>query len=246
MSKIEWTEETWNPIAGCSVISPGCTNCYAMRMAARMERMGVEHYQGTTAPAKAGAVWTGKLALASEEAIKKPLKRKRPTTYFVNSMGDLFHEDMPREWIDRVFTIMEAAPRHTYQILTKRPGIMLAYVRDRKPLSHIWLGTSTEDQRRYDEREGNLAAIAQAGWTTFISAEPLLGPIELTGFVPDWLIVGAESGPGSRPMHEDWARSLKDQCVSADVAFFFKQSAVNGRKVSLPTLDGQQWTQMPA
>jgi protein gp37 len=126
---IEWTDDSWNPIVGCSVVSPGCTNCYAMKMAARLEAMGtVPHYAGTTTPSKAGAVWTGKLALAPDATLLAPLRRRKPTTYFVNSMGDLFHEDVPDEWIDRVFAIMALTPQHTYQILTKRSARMRKYM----------------------------------------------------------------------------------------------------------------------
>jgi protein gp37 len=245
-SKIEWTEQTWNPIVGCSIISPGCTNCYAMRDAWRKHHNPITpHYHGLTRKVNGSPVWTGKLAIASDAAIELPQKRKKPTTYFVNSMGDLFHEDAPRAWIDRCFAVMEAAPQHTFQILTKRPHVMLGYVSDRKPHPHIWLGTSAEDQRRYDERQGYLGEIAKSGWLTFISAEPLLGPIELTGAKPDWLIAGAESGRGSRPCDLNWVRSLRDQCSASNIAFFFKQHAENGRKISLPELDGRSWTELP-
>lgn len=126
---IEWTEATWNPIVGCSVVSPGCTNCYAMTMAARLEAMGtLPHYGGTTQKTKAGPVWTGKLALAPEASLLAPLRRRKPTVYFVNSMGDLFHEDVPDAWIDRVFAVMALTPQHTYQVLTKRSARMRAYM----------------------------------------------------------------------------------------------------------------------
>lgn len=144
MTKIEWTEKTWNPIVGCSIVSPGCTNCYAMKMAARLEAMAgdglddngyavrgtgpLDHYRGTTKRSKAGAVWTGKVALAPDHIITAPLRRRKPTMYFVNSMGDLFHEDVPDEWIDRVFAVMTMCPQHTFQVLTKRSARMLDYV----------------------------------------------------------------------------------------------------------------------
>jgi protein gp37 len=128
-SKIEWTERTWNPIVGCSVVSPGCTNCYAMKMAARIEAMGNQaRYRGTTKKVNGNSVWTGKLAIAPDATISEPLRRRKPTTYFVNSMGDVFHEDLPDEWIDRVFAVMALSPRHTFQVLTKRAGRMRAYV----------------------------------------------------------------------------------------------------------------------
>lgn len=302
MSKIEWTEKTWNPIVGCTVVSPGCTNCYAMKMAARIERMGgAPQYDGTTQETKGGAVWTGKMAL-SEKALLEPLKRKKPTTYFVNSMGDLFHEGASDEWIDRVFKVMRDCPQHTFQILTKRSNRMRQYLGEFKqyvhpasrvlagefswnkteasgppeadyvtrggvspndrpkgsplfhnnewPLPNVWLGVSAEDQQRADERIPDLLDTPAA--KRFVSAEPLLGPIDLSdvcnghyfqSFLTgdrwhdglgvnsyqrgnpslDWVIVGGESGHKARPMHPDWARSIRDQCASADVPFFFKQ-----------------------
>jgi protein gp37 len=256
---IEWVKnadgsqgDTWNPIVGCSIVSPGCTNCYAMKQAHRIQAMmaGIgkkSHYAGTTKVVNGNPVWTGKLALAPDEAISAPLKRKKPTTYFANSMGDLFHENASSEWINRCFAVMEATPRHTYQILTKRPDRMLAYVKERAPLKHIWLGASVEDQHRYDERQADIAEIRRLGWTTFFSAEPLLGPIAMTGTVPDWVIAGAESGRGvARKCDLDWVRSLRDQCVELSVPFFFKQDATaKGRKIHVPELDGRVWTQMP-
>nr|WP_047573266.1 phage Gp37/Gp68 family protein [Methylobacterium sp. ZNC0032] len=294
---IEWTERSWNPIVGCAIVSPGCTNCYAMKMARRIELMGTAaHYDGLTQQTKAGAVWTGKLALAPEHVLLEPLRRRKPTTWFVNSMGDLFHEDVPHFWIDLAFAVMALTPQHTYQVLTKRAARMRAYlsdhfVRDRIamaaidivnahsemklasqkwferrdgvdhlimpwPLPNVWLGVSAEDQRRADERIPDLLATPAA--VRFVSAEPLLGPINfrhfrcdetyspdsdphndldaLTGEVSnlavrhterraklDWIIVGGESGPGARPMHPDWPRQIRDQCVAAGTAFFFKQ-----------------------
>lgn len=260
-SPIEWTEQTWNPIVGCSILSPGCTNCYAMAMAARIEAMNAEareserrfgkqrsaaaQYDGTTRKVNGNAVWTGKLALAPDNVLLAPLKRKKPTTYFVNSMGDLFHEDCPDEWIDKVFAVMALTPQHTYQVLTKRAQRMRQWFADVErsdhvglsmlaiagtlphghrrvpwPLPNVWLGTSTEDQRRYDERKDDLRNTPAA--IRFFSMEPLLGSIA-TDYLGDWVIVGGESGPAARPMHPDWARSLRDQCAVAGVPFFFKQ-----------------------
>lgn len=273
MTKIEWTEKTWNPIVGCSVVSPGCTNCYAMKMAARLDRMGVPQYAGLTTDSRSGPVWNGKMALA-EKALTEPLRRKKPTIYFVNSMGDLIHEDVPDEWIDRVFAIMALCPQHTFQVLTKRAARMREYVAKRDcrvahdpivkigmmidnrrgllaewPLPNVWLGVSAEDQTRANERIPDLLATPAA--VRFVSSEPLLGAIDLT-FVHDgwqiinaldgfryhdtdrsensqkcenldWIIVGGESGNGARPMHPDWARSIRDQCAAARVPFFFKQ-----------------------
>ncbi|WP_299558646.1 phage Gp37/Gp68 family protein [uncultured Sulfitobacter sp.] len=291
MTKIEWTERTWNPIVGCSVVSPGCTSCYAMKMAARIERMGgAPQYDGTTKDSRAGAVWTGKVALA-EKALLAPLKRNTPTTYFVNSMGDLFHEDVPDEWIDQVFAIMALCPQHTFQVLTKRSARMREYVDTKPPdgqhlkpahifsagaragfwkstapfhwpLPNVWLGVSAEDQQRADERIPDLLATPAA--VRFISAEPLLRRIDLLqpqfgevfcnakcnehcqargdeecpkffGKI-DWVIVGGESGKNARPMHPDWARSLRDQCAAAGVSFFFKQW---GEFVSVSEVEGE-------
>lgn len=266
MTKIEWTEVTWNPIVGCSLASPGCTNCYAMRFAGT--RLGhVRKYDGLTQPAKLGPVWTGELAF-DEKALLAPLGWKRPRMVFVNSMGDLFHDRIPDEWIDRVFAVMALCPQHTFQVLTKRSARMRAYFRestrwrwriaellnDLKPsplwngnvyrgwqhlhgrpngLPNVWLGVSVEDQQRADERIPDLLETpAELRW---ISAEPLLGPVSIIDAIwaapkfdniwarIDWVVAGGESGPGARPMHPDWARSLRDQCAAADVPFFFKQ-----------------------
>lgn len=207
---IQWTDSTWNPIVGCSVVSPGCTNCYAMKMAARIEKMaGTEyreelgksicpsHYADLTRPSKSGPVWTGKIARAPDNTFTAPLRWKRPRRIFVNSMGDLFHEDIPDEWVDRVFAVMALAPQHTFQCLTKRSARMRAYMSaDRRhaifnaavdqaephqpfaydwPLTNCWLGVSAEDQRRADERVPDLLATPAA--VRFVSAEPLLSEI---------------------------------------------------------------------
>ena len=220
MTRIEWTQKTWNPIVGCSIVSPGCTNCYAMKMAARLEAMcvasgaayeadhgrfksgssGLLHYRGLTQPSKAGSVWTGKVTLAPESIIRAPLSRRQPTMYFVNSMSDLFHEDVPDEWIDRVFAIMAMCPQHTFQVLTKRSERMRVYMNTwtvsdifkrqrliiqhksagaltwKWPLPNVWLGVSTERQQEADERVPDLLATPAA--VRFVSAEPLLGPVD--------------------------------------------------------------------
>lgn len=250
MSNIEWTEATWNPIVGCTITSPGCTNCYAMKMAGRIERMGTaRHYDGTTLTSKAGSVWTGKLALAPEHVLLAPLRRRKPTTWFVNSMSDLFHEDALDAWIDRVFAVMALAPQHTFQILTKRAARMRAFLSrhrwhhwarigraidshrwenlpaimggDCAPLPNVWLGVSAEDQRRWDERTADLQATPAA--IRFVSAEPLLGPIVGDFSDLDWIIVGGESGPGARHMEDAWAESIVQQCAAAGTAAFVKQ-----------------------
>lgn len=203
-SKIEWTDATWNPIVGCSIVSPGCTNCYAMRQADRIRRMQKDppssHYFGTTKIVNGNAVWTGKVALAPDRILTAPLRRRKPTTYFVNSMGDLFHESVPDKWIDRIFAIMLSAPQHTFQVLTKRSKRMQAYIEAPSekrikemlhwqhfdndplwpgwPLPNVWLGVTAEDQQRADERIPDLLTTPAA--VRFVSAEPMLGPIDLT------------------------------------------------------------------
>lgn len=248
---IEWADATWNPIVGCSIVSPGCTNCYAMGMAARIEAMQPgSHYAGTTQPSKAGAVWSGRLALAPDHILTQPLHWRRPRRIFVNSMGDLFHEDAPDAWIDRVFAIMALAPQHTFMVLTKRSARMRDYVGTRAgdwmlhwpdaarkagallgdvaalravpfPLPNVWLGVSTERQAEWDARVPDLKAAPAA--VRFVSAEPLLSAIVGDFSLINLAIVGGESGPKARPMHPDWARSLCDQCAAAGTAFFFKQ-----------------------
>ena len=200
-SNIEWTGHTWNPLAGCTVLTPGCKRCYAMKMAARLAAMGQELYAGLTEPSKAGPVWTGVMRQAPEYVLLAPLKRKVPTTYFVNSMSDLFHENVPDEWIDAVFAVMALCLQHTFQILTKRADRMALYcahatIRDRLsaamwklsnrrtdhihggyPLRNVWLGVSTERQQEADQRIPWLLKTPAA--IRFISAEPLLGPLRL-------------------------------------------------------------------
>lgn len=351
---IEWAEQVWNPLVGCTVHSPGCTNCYAMRMAYRLTAMaeagntGLDHYRGTTRMVNGNPVWTGQVNLAPETTLLAPLRRKKPTRYFVNSMSDLFHADVPDEAIDRIFAVMALCPQHTFQVLTKRSDRMREYVSSLdqavvraftpphqhptfddphaeffaiiapKPvaewrLPNVWLGVSVEDQARADQRIPDLLATPAA--VRWISAEPLLGPVDLsnlmfvetecqnwemegsappvdpetgaqeccsscdwTGIVSvpklDWIVCGGESGPNARPMHPDWPRSLRDQCATAGVPFFFKQwgewearqlvgpdpSLTNaqpcgqeghwrfnkaGKKAAGRLLDGQEWSQVP-
>ena len=265
---IEWTDATWNPVRGCTRVSEGCRHCYAEIMAARFSGPG-QWGEGLAEIVGEGARrdhrWTGKVALA-EGLLDQPLRWRRPRRIFVNSTSDLFHEAIPDDWIDRVFAVMALAPRHTFQVLTKRPERMREYFMhddgfgrwgyiehfarqmltkmgkaqpQRKTLAHhggsnmphVWLGVSVEDQATADARIPPLLATPAA--KRFISAEPLLGPVDLTPWLGDdgalaplsldWVIAGGESGPGARPMHPDWARSLRDQCAAAGVAFFFKQ-----------------------
>ncbi|KQZ81905.1 hypothetical protein ASD64_09125 [Mesorhizobium sp. Root157] len=302
-SHIEWTDATWNPVTGCSVVSPGCTNCYAMKLAGTR----LQHHpsrEGLTRDSKAGPVWTGEVRF-NEQWLDQPLRWKSPRMIFVCAHGDLFHESVPDEWIDRVFAVMALAPQHTFQVLTKRaarmraylasddtkrriyelacdwavtgvanvvliapgiadPGLMPSWPRvhlDQWPLPNVWLGVSAEDQQRANERIPALLATPSA--VRFVSAEPLLGAIDFEqawygenaldsecwgdcawcdkGYPAlhncqrgkgdwekgrsglDWIIVGGESGRDARPMHPDWARSIRDQCAAAGVPFFFKQ-----------------------
>ncbi len=231
---ISWTDATWNPVAGCSVISPGCTNCYAMMMAARLDRMGVELYRGLTQSSKAGPVWTGEIRLSGEKQLTQPMRWKKPRRIFVNSMSDLFHRGLADDDIGRPFTVMAMTPQHVYQILTKRSDRMKRLMNGPKSHEHwhpktwhrsilpnVWLGVSVENRaalHRIDDLRATPAA------KRFLSIEPLLedlGEIELAGI--DWVIVGGESGPDARPMHPDWARSIRDQCAAAGTPYFFKQ-----------------------
>ena len=278
-TKIEWTEATWNPITGCSVISAGCKNCYAMKLAGTR----LQHHpsrSGLTIDTSNGPVWTGEVRM-NQEWLDQPIKWKRPRMIFVCAHGDLFHENVPDEWIRRVFAVMAAAKQHTFQVLTKRPermrdlldskdlrwivdglaelidaGIIAPGMFDMQwPLPNVWLGVSVENQEATDKRIPLLLKTPAA--VRWISAEPLLGPLNLrrtslgtsdakfygnpsieraefildslfgapkTG-IPgiDWVVVGGESGTNARPMHPEWARSLRDQCQEAEVPFLFKQ-----------------------
>jgi protein gp37 len=254
-SAIEWTDATWNPIVGCSLVSPACTNCYAMAMAARIERMKPDsHYAGTTKVANGKPVWTGELKRAPNAILRRPLAWKRPRKIFVNSMSDLFHERVPVDLIDDIFAVMALAPQHTFQILTKRPARMREYLTDPEtpnhleslltiidnpgatsltwPLPNVWLGVTAEDQKRADERRDDFKSLAEFGWTTFVSYEPALGPVDWMGweFVRQ-IIFGDESGPNSRPPHPQWARDTRDFCDDAGVAFFMKQMRIDGKLI---------------
>lgn len=246
-TKIEWAERTWNPIVGCSLVSAGCTNCYAMGQAWRMsknpnEKIGPK-YQGTVEMVKGKPVWTGKINM-SADSLLAPLKYKLPTVWFVNSMGDLFHPAVTDEQIDRVFAVMALCPQHVFQVLTKRPRRMMKYISDAAtpgrvinaalemrelphnwgwPLKNIWLGTTIENKRAFIQRAALLMDTPAA--LRFWSCEPLLGhlghiPADL---MPNWVISGGESGPGARPSHPAWHTHLRDQCMKAGIPYFFKQ-----------------------
>ncbi len=258
---IEWTDATWNPITGCSVVSSGCRHCYAMRLAGTRLRHHPSR-AGLTREHSAGPIWTGEVRL-NEQWLDQPLHWRTPRRIFVCAHGDLFHPAVPHEWIDRVFAVMALAPQHQFQCLTKRPERMRAWVREERSfdvvlqhwknnrsgqntwhLSNVWLGVSIENQTTADERIPLLLQTPAA--VRFVSAEPLLGPIDLRQSTYgmgsdrpsptmqarqlgnptaglDWVIAGGESGPGARPSHPDWFRSLREQCQAAGVAFFFKQ-----------------------
>jgi len=297
-SKIEWCDATWNIVTGCSVVSPGCTNCYAMRLAGTRLR---EHpsRKGLTKCVNGNHVWTGEVRF-NEQWLTQPLRWKRPRRIFVAAHGDLFHDNVPDEWIDRVFAVMALAPWHTFQVLTKRAARMRKYFFDHprvgglqtykvrqlhavdelipwrtdasraardliaglEPLPHVWLGVTAEDQVRANERIPDLLATPAA--KRFVSIEPMLGPVDLElaqctcpwpldakatrhllgckadrrphrRWSLDLVICGGESGPGARPMHPAWPRSIRDQCKAAVVPFFMKQMG-GSTKRSMPPI----------
>jgi protein gp37 len=242
-SSIEWTDATWNPVAGCIVLTAGCTNCYAMRMAARLESMGTPKYRGLTRKSGQRYVWTGKVSL-DETALAAPLGWRKPRLIFVNSMSDLFQDAVPTDFIRRVWETMEATPNHTYQILTKRPARMAALSRELPLLQNVWLGTSVENAEvldRLDDLRMTRAAVR------FVSFEPLIGSVagaNLTGV--HWAIVGGESGPRARPVSEDWIDEVYEQCEDAGTAFFFKQWGGRNKKAAGRTYRGRLWDELPA
>jgi len=245
-SSIEWTQTTWNPVAGCTPVSPGCLNCYAARMALRLERMGGKpgtKYEGTATRSRDGRpVFQGRINL-DEGALTQPLSWRLPRTIFVNSMSDLFHENVPVPFIRRVFAVMAECPQHVFQVLTKRPERALELAGELPWSDNVWLGTSVELKRYYD-RIRLLKRIPAK--VRFLSCEPLLGPlarIPLAGI--DWVIVGGESGPHSRPMQGSWALQIKEQCEAKGVHFFFKQWGGVNKKKTGRELDGQTWDEMP-
>ena len=314
-TKIEWVRgadgapgKTWNPVRGCSVVSPGCHHCYAMRQAARFSGPGLP-YEGLAVVGRAGPQWTGEVRLVPEK-LAEPLSWRKPTTVFVNSMSDLFHEKLTNEEIAAVFGVMAACPQHVFQILTKRAKRMrewFAWVAAQRgqpprsvcsqaasplvgrswdfamhafadppwPLPWLHLGVSVESQKYAAERVPHLLQTPAA--VRWVSAEPLLEAVRFDHIdadaaghewcqidalagrqtdmgrpcedLParlDWDVCGSESGPGARPFSEDWARSIRDQCQAAGVAFFYKQNTVNGKKIGTPELAGRTWLEFPA
>jgi protein gp37 len=243
-SKIEWTDVTWNPVAGCTIASAGCSNCYAMRMAARLAAMGNGKYVGLTRRSGGRPVWTGKIAL-DVKALSAPYKWRKPRKVFVNSMSDLFHPNVPDEFIARVWRVMSETPQHTYQVLTKRPDRMRDLLSNPlfRSAPNIWIGTSVEDSAVLD-RVDELRAIP--GYIRFISFEPLIGPIgavDLTDI--DWAIVGGESGPRSRLMEVEWVHQIEDRCRVFGTSFFFKQWGGTNKKATGRTLNGRTFDEMP-
>ena len=242
-STIEWTEATWNPVAGCTVLSPGCTNCYAMRLAHRLTAMGSEKYDGLTRISGGRAKWNGKVFL-DWNAIDAPRKWRSGRVIFVNSMSDLFHEHVSLEFTKAVFQVMRETPQHTYQILTKRAERLSKLASHLDWAPNVWMGVSVESEEftwRIDDLRRTPAS------TRFLSLEPLLGPL------PDlhlndihWVIAGGESGPGARPMNPEWVRDIRDQCTSQGVAFHFKQWGGANKKKTGRMLDGRTWDEVPS
>lgn len=243
-TSIEWTDATWNPVAGCTVLTAGCTNCYAMRMAARLNAMGQEKYQGLTRRSGGKYVWTGRVTL-DERSLSVPASWSKPRKVFVNSMSDLFHEKVPTEFIRKIWTVMDDTPRHTYQILTKRPRRMAEVLSTPgwKLLPNVWLGTSVEDHRVLD-RLDDLRRVPAA--IRFVSFEPLIGAVasaDLTGI--HWAIVGGESGPRSREMKPEWVHEIRRLCQLYGAAFFFKQWGGKNKKAAGRKLSGRTFDDFP-
>ena len=239
-SKIEWTEQTWNPIVGCTKVSPGCKHCYAETMAKRLQSMGTPGYE------------SGFALRLLPERLADPIKRQKPTVYFVNSMSDLFHDKVPESYIEKVFDVIAATPQHSYQILTKRAARLARYFHGRTVPPNVWLGVSVENRRHGVPRIDCLRTVSAR--IRFLSVEPLLEDVgELDLHDIHWVIVGGESGPNARPMKPEWADSVRRQCAEKEVAFFFKQwggwgadgkrraKSKNGR-----LLNGRTWDEMPA
>ncbi|MCD1644299.1 DUF5131 family protein [Aurantimonas coralicida] len=244
-TSIEWTDATWNPVAGCTVLTSGCTNCYAMRMAARLEAMGTEKYRGLTRTSGGRKVWTGKITL-DYSALGAPLKWRSPRRVFVNSMSDLFHDGVSVEFIREVWNVMRETQRHTYQILTKRPERMADVLKSEgfTVLPNVWVGTSVEDGRVL-ERIDDLRQVPAA--VRFISFEPLIGSVAGANLADiHWAIVGGESGPKSRYMDPAWVGEIERMCRGARTAFFFKQWGGRNKKSTGRTLNGRTYDEMPA
>jgi protein gp37 len=234
-SAIEWTDATWNPVTGCTKISRGCDNCYAERFSERFRNVPGHPFS------------SGFDLTLRPERLEQPIRWRRPRMIFVNSMSDLFHKGIPRAHIDKVFQTMETANWHTFQVLTKRSSLMRDYLRARygssRSPAHIWCGVSVED-RQATSRITHLRA--SPATIRFLSIEPLIGRVgvvNLSGI--DWVIAGGESGPGARPLHLEWVREIRDQCLTQGVAFFFKQWGGIRPKSGGRELDGREWSEFP-
>lgn len=243
-SEIEWTDVTWNPVAGCTIASSGCSNCYAMRMAARLQAMGHDKYRGTTRKSGGRYVWTGKVNV-DHSSLSAPLEWRKPKRIFVNSMSDLFHPSVPDSFVRRVWEVMAECPQHHFQVLTKRPDRMAALFANGiiSARSNVWVGTSVESEEVAD-RIRHLSKIKDA--TLFVSFEPLIGrisEIDLRGI--HWAIVGGESGPRARPMAEEWVERLFEICRRDDVAFFFKQWGGRNKKATGRILHERTYDEYP-
>lgn len=238
-SRIEWTEATWNPTVGCTKISPGCKHCYAEAMAKRLQAMGTPGYEN------------GFKLTVLPDRLDEPMRRKKPTVYFVNSMSDLFHKSVLDSYIEQVFDVIAGCPHHTFQVLTKRSERLAAYFRNSVPPKNAWIGVSVEDQKYAMLRIDALRQVD--AHVRFLSVEPLLedlGEIDLTDI--HWVIVGGESGPKARPMRREWVEDIQRQCLDQGVQFFFKQWGGWGadgkrrsKKANGRLLDGRTWDQMP-
>lgn len=245
LSDIEWTDATWNPISGCVMVSPGCTNCYAMRMAARLQAIGHPAYRAVTRKSGGRPVWTGRIRL-NERALDAPLGWRKPKKIFVNSMSDLFQVGVPDGFIASVWNVMLQADWHTFQVLTKRPENMARVIAERglPALPNVWLGTSVESAE-FDYRIDFLRSVPAA--VRFISFEPLIGQVNevnLSGI--HWAIVGGESGPRARPMSADWVEAIRKQCEQQKVTFFFKQWGGVNKKASGRHYLGRTWDDFPS
>jgi protein gp37 len=238
-SRIEWTHQTWNPVTGCTNVSPGCKHCYARIFAERLKAMGVRGYEN------------GFGLTLQPDRLQQPLKRRKPTIYFVNSMSDLFHEQVPFTYVDQVLEIIRATPRHQYQILSKRANRMREYFGMAQVPSNVWLGVSVENRKHGVPRIAPLVKINSD--IRFLSVEPLIadpGHLPLRGI--HWVIVGGESGRGARPIDPEWVRKVRDQCNKERVPFFFKQWGAWGpdgirrsKKANGRMIDGKIWSQLP-
>lgn len=250
-STIEWTGSTWNPVVGCSKVSSGCAHCYAERMAKRLSAISQSARRRGANPGRTGnyesvigkdGKWNGTVYL-DHGAVDDPRGWKLPRVVFVNSMSDLFHDDVPLEFIQRVFRVMNDCPQHTFQVLTKRPHRTAELGGELNWSQNIWMGTSVENIEVID-RVRQLQRVPAK--VRFLSAEPLLGPLPrlpLRGI--DWVIVGGESGPGARPMAPEWATQIRDRCEARGVAFFFKQWGGVNKKKAGRELEGKTWDEMP-